>query len=132
MPKMTILVTGMILIFVEAFSMGAGSFISEHSAQEYAKKKNNDRQTTSASLVMFVSYFIAGLIPIFPYLIMDIELAFWVSISASVLGLGLLGFINAKIYNTKVFHHAFEMLLIGGVAIGVGTLVGKLADMLIK
>ena len=35
-PMTTILLTGLILIFVEAISMAAGSFLSEYSAEGYA------------------------------------------------------------------------------------------------
>ena len=88
MPKFTILATGIILIFVEAFSMGAGSFLSEHSAKEYESKKHSRSKTQIiGGIIMFFSYFIVGLIPLFPYALLNIKFAFWLSIISSILAL---------------------------------------------
>ena len=62
----TIFLTGIVLIFVEGFSMAAGSFLSEASAEEYSARQNvSPRHSALAGVVMFVSYFVAGFIPLF-------------------------------------------------------------------
>lgn len=128
-PKQTILLTGIVLIFVEAFSMGAGSLISEHSVEEYSRGKH---KATPAhffgAVIMFISYFLSGFVPLLPYILLNTASAFWVSIICSLITLSLLGIINAKIFRIKMFSHAFEMFVIGGLAIGVGVGVGKLVD----
>jgi len=125
-PKQTIFLTGIILIFVEAFSMGVGSFLSEQSAQEYLK---NNIKTSSRSLVgaliMFLSYFAAGFIPLFPYLVFSTSLALTVSIVLSLVSLFMLGLVSARMFKTNVLKSAFRMLLVGGIAICAGVLVGK-------
>ena len=127
--RRTILLTGIILVFVEAFSMGAGSLISEHSAEEYSKGKHRAVPSHMfGALIMFASYFIAGFIPIIPYILLDVSYAFWISIIISLCTLFILGIVNAKIFRVKVLSHALEMLTIGGIAILVGVLVGKIID----
>ena len=77
-----------------------------------------------AAFIMFFSYFLAGFIPLFPYLIMAPELAIWISISLSLLALFFLGVIGAKISNINVLKSGLRMFLIGGAAIFIGVIVG--------
>ena len=80
----TIFVTGFILIFVEAFSMAIGSFVSEHSAEDYLHKKDTPtKQPVLDGAIMFFSYFISGFIPLFPYIVAPIETAFGLSVLLS-------------------------------------------------
>jgi VIT1/CCC1 family predicted Fe2+/Mn2+ transporter len=79
-PKSTVFLTGMVLIFVEAFSMATGSFLSEHSAEELERRSGvTIAGALIASVIMFLSYFLSGFIPLFPYLIFEKAEAFWVS-----------------------------------------------------
>ena len=51
----TIVVTGLVLIFVEAFSMGVGSLLSEQSVEEYESSKEVSLAKPGiAALVMLV------------------------------------------------------------------------------
>ncbi len=126
LSKPSIILTGLILIFVEAFSMGAGSLISEHSADEYRGKNKLTGTQFYGGLTMLSSYFIAGILPIAPYALLDAKTAFFTSIAASLFGLIILGIIKAKIFKAKIFHHAFEVFLIGGIAIAIGVAIGTL------
>src|SRR3990167_8323104 len=64
----TIFLTGIVLIFVEAFSMAAGSFLSEASVEEMHGGADDTRGSIAAGAVMFFSYFAAGILPPFPYI----------------------------------------------------------------
>lgn len=123
----TILLTGIVLIFVEAFSMAAGSFLSEQSAEEY-ENRGGATLTSSlkAGLIMFVSYFVSGFIPLFPYLVSDVGRAFWLSICFSLASLFVLGLVGARFSEASMLKSALRMFVVGGVAIGVGVLVGGL------
>jgi len=126
-----ILITGTILIFVESFSMGIGSLLSEHMAEEYSKQAVvSMRRSARGAVAMFISYFISGFIPLLPYIVMGVNSAFWVSIAASLLTLFFLGTINARLSSLKIWHNSFEMLLIGGIAMVVGIIVGISANLL--
>src|SRR5688572_20528634 len=68
----TILLTGFVLVFVEAFSMAVGSFLSEDSAQEYESQSTVSLRTPiTGGVLMFFSYLLAGLIPIAPFIFID-------------------------------------------------------------
>lgn len=123
--KQTIFLTGMILIFVEAFSMGAGSFLAEQSEHEVMTGHNHTSlRTVAGGVVMFASYFAAGFIPLFPYIVWDKAEAFPISIISSLVSLFILGGVSARFSNGKFMRSAIRMLVVGGVAIGLGVLVG--------
>ncbi|MBP7966833.1 VIT1/CCC1 transporter family protein [Candidatus Woesebacteria bacterium] len=120
-----IIISGIVLICVEAFSMSVGSFLSERETEEsssgYIQKNSN---SVVASIIMLVSYIICGFIPLSPYFFMDTNQAFWWSIIASIAFLFVLGFISAKILKIKVLRSALRMTIMGGMAIGLGVIVG--------
>lgn len=126
--KQTIFLTGLVLIFVEAFSMGIGSFLSEESVEEYENiKSTKNGKTYFAASIMFISYFLSGFIPLFPYLIFTTTTAFIISVALSLLALFILGAISATVYHRNIFKKGIEMLLLGGLAIMAGIVVGFVA-----
>jgi vacuolar iron transporter family protein len=122
-----IVISGIILICVEAFSMSVGSFLSESETAESTSKTNaKGNKSLIASLIMLVSYIICGLIPLSPYILMDTKHAFWWSIAMSIAFLFVLGFTSAKILNISVWRTSLKTAIMGGLAIGLGVLVGLL------
>jgi VIT1/CCC1 family predicted Fe2+/Mn2+ transporter len=122
----TVFLSGLVLIFVEAFSMAAGSFLSESSAEGYARRVETvSRRSLVAGGLMFLSYFVSGFIPLFPYIVLPVDSAFWVSILLSLAALFTLGIVGGKVSGISIFRNGVRMALIGGVAIGVGVIVGK-------
>lgn len=127
-PSATILLSGVVLIFVEAFSMSVGSFLSEHSVEEYVRSEGGDKSEHSlgAAVIMFFSYFLSGFIPLAPYLFFsNVRMAFIVSILISLISLFILGIIAAKISRGNKLKGAFRMFIFGGIAIGLGVVVGQ-------
>lgn len=125
-PRETILLTGVVLIFVEAFSMAAGSFLSEASAEGYVQQQEVPvGPAIRRGLVMFGSYFLSGFIPLFPYVVSSSSWALPISIICSLLALLALGAWGGSVSRISVMRSAFRMMLIGGIAIGVGILAGK-------
>lgn len=121
-----VILTGGILIFVEAFSMAVGSVLSEHSAEEYEKHKEiSIRHSIKGGLIMFFSYFISGFIPLSPYIFLENSNALVASIAFSIISLALLGIFSGKISGTNIFSNMFKMVILGGVAIIVGVVVGN-------
>lgn len=121
----TILLTGAILILVEAFSMAMGDFLSEYSSESYMRQAEvSSRRSFVAALIMFFSYFLAGLIPLFPYIILVPGSAVWLSVIFSLLALFSLGVVGAKISNINMLKNGLRMFFIGGAAIFVGVIVG--------
>ena len=129
-PEKTIFLTGVVLVFVEAFSMSAGSFLSESSAEDYANSSNAPtKNPVFAALIMFVSYFVSGFIPIFPYLIFPTDTALPVSIGLSVIALFILGTVSAAVSSASLIKNGLRMALIGGLAIAVGALAGTVVSL---
>lgn len=126
LPRSTILLTGVVLIFVEAFSMATGSYLSEASVDEYMdKNKPKPHSPILGGLVMFFSYFVSGFIPLAPYLFWSAEMAFGLSISFSLIALFLLGAGSGKFSSGRPFRVGIRMFLLGGIAILVGVSVGS-------
>jgi len=124
-----VIMTGAILIFVEAFSMAVGSVLSEYSVEEYEKRKETSiKGSTKSGLIMFFSYFISGLIPLSPYVFLQNNNALTISIVFSITALGFLGIFSGKISGTSVFSNMLKMVVLGGVAIIVGVVVGNVLN----
>lgn len=121
-----IFLTGAILIFVEAFSMAVGSFLSEYSAEGYVKRSEVPAgRSVVSGTIMFFSYFLSGFIPLFPYIVLPMPLSFLLSILLSLAALFLLGLVSAKVSGLNVLRGALRMFIIGGMAVAIGIIVGK-------
>ena len=77
-----------------------------------------------SGLLVFVSYILAGLIPLLPYLVLPHLQAIPVSIVAALIGMIILGIAKGKISNKSKFRSAIEVLIIGGIAAAIGIAVG--------
>ncbi len=115
----TITTTGLILLSVEALSMGVGTYLSEESTNEVNNTKPKENPEIEGAL-MFVSYFLAGFVPLAPYFFLPQDLAKYVSVVATLSGLFLLGYVPAKRVKS-----GFRMMFIAGGAIILGYLIGR-------
>lgn len=126
-PRADIVLTGLVLIFVEALSMAVGSFLSESSTEAYlAQSEVPARRAFLGSVIMFVSYFLLGFIPLAPYMVADLRTAFWLSIVASIVALVILGTVSGRQARLNPVRSAVRMAILGGSAIIIGVLVGRL------
>lgn len=126
-PRTTIVLTGLILVIVEAFSMAVGSFLSEYSAEEYvARRAVSARTPEVGGLVMFLAYVSAGVIPLAPYLFFGATLALPISIVVTLVALFGLGLWSAHLVRLNLVRSGFRMLVAGGLAVAVGVLIGGL------
>lgn len=125
-PPATLILTGFVYIFVEAFSMGVGSFLSEESAEEYEGAAREEKRTILASIAMFIACVIGGFVPLIPYFVAEGTPAIYASIALSVFFLGCLGYAQAKISGRRALPRILRMVLLGGTAIAVGIGVGQL------
>ena len=126
-PNRDLVTTGLVLIFVEAFSMGIGSFLTEEATSEMAGDACDQWSAVKGALVMFVSYTLAGLLPLSPYLFAPSALRVPASVTASILGLVLLGYGSARWFgHAYPWRRALKMVVLGGMAVGVGMLVGSI------
>ncbi len=118
--SLTITTTGLILLSVEALSMGVGTYLSEESTNEVSDTKSRENPEIEGAL-MFVSYFLAGFIPLAPYFLLPQNIAKYVSVIATLVGLFLLGFLPSKRVKSGL-----RMMLIAGGAIILGYFIGRI------
>src|SRR6185437_11583261 len=103
-PHQTLVLTGLIYAFVEAFSMAVGDFLSEESVEEYkAQADVGDRQPIISGVVMFVSFVVAAFIPLLPYMFLGDPYALPLSIAVSIIALFIAGSVSARISHLSVF-----------------------------
>lgn len=125
-PRSVILLTGIVYICVEGFSMAVGSFLSEEATEEYLSLKATSlKASVTGSIVMLFSFILAGLIPIAPYIFIDSKNAIAVSIVVSILALFVLGLASGKMSRTGMLSRGVRMAVLAGIAIFIGIMVGK-------
>jgi len=125
MASETVLLTGVVLIFVEAFSMAVGSLLSDNSARQFQVGRSVSLfKSVKGGGVMFLSYFFSGGLVILPYLFFSSANALPLSVGLTLLALFFLGMISAKLSKTSLLKNGLTMLLVGGVAVALGISVG--------
>ncbi len=117
-----VILAGLVGIAVEAVSMGAGEFLSEET--EHDLNKNDKANPLVGGLIMLVSYFLAGLIPLLPIVLLPSSISLYVSIVAALAGLFVLGLAKGKITNRNMLKSALKVFIVGGIAAGIGIAVG--------
>ncbi|OGD10818.1 hypothetical protein A2576_02035 [Candidatus Amesbacteria bacterium RIFOXYD1_FULL_47_9] len=126
MSTPAIIATGLILIFIEALSMGIGSFLSDQSVGQYQLHHDiASKNSLPGAVIMFFSYLGSGFIPLFPYIFFPRSIALSLSVSFSLAALFLLGYLNAYISGTSLFKNSLRMLVLGGVVVAFGILAGN-------
>jgi VIT1/CCC1 family predicted Fe2+/Mn2+ transporter len=124
-PSQHIVTAGFILIFVEALSMGYGSYISDQGFFSTLSGTRSAWEIIPSALAMFVSYAVAGIVVLSPYLLKveNPHLA-TLSIAISLLFL-LVTLIERDVLRSLVLTAIGAVIL--GVSIGVGMKLEKLA-----
>lgn len=122
--KKLVILASLVTVAVEAISMGAGEYLSEEAVEELKQKGHRQLRLIAGALLMFVSYTVAGLVPIIPIFILPIDYVIYASISVALAGLFLTGYFKGKFVNFNPLRSALEMLVIGGIATLVGVVVG--------
>jgi len=117
-----IMLAGVVIVLVEAISMAASEFVSNETIHQIDKKDLDNVYVSS--FIMFVSYFVAGFIPVLPYLLFPLPQSIYLSIILSLLGLCALGVAKGIISKTSLYRNSLEVMVIGGVAAIMGFLVG--------
>lgn len=140
--KYIILLSGLVIIFVESLSMAAGTYLSNKSEKEahlaenkklslhkiLHRKELENRDPIKDSVYMGISYVIGGIIPIIPYLLLPIQAALTVSVVATVTMLFLVGVGKGKLTNTNPLKSGAEMAIVSFSAAIIGFSIGRLVS----
>ncbi|ORY39092.1 DUF125-domain-containing protein [Rhizoclosmatium globosum] len=90
------------------------------------EKPDSSRLWISA-LTIGGSYFMGGLVPLFPYMVIaNASTAFYVSIASTLVVLFIFGYVKASVLGVEQkFQSALEMMIVGGVASGAAYGIAK-------
>lgn len=141
--RSTIVLSGLVVIFVESLSMAAGTYLSSKSQLEIhlaQDKKNPFRSLfhrhprnlpVKESLFMGMSYVIGGLVSLISFFIFSPVAAIIPAVFISSLFLFSVGFYKGKLAKINSVKSGLEMVLISTVVSFVGYLIGKTASWLL-
>lgn len=122
--KAVIILASLVAVTVEASSMAAGQYSSEKAVHQMDKTGKHTDNLILGALLMFISYFFAGFIPITPILLFDLSISPIISILLAFSALFAVGFIKGKIVDHHPLRSATEMFVIGAIATVLGIIVG--------
>lgn len=121
-----VLLAGIVTVSVEAISMAIGEYTSQKVAHEHDKTGKYTDNIYIDTLLMGSSYFLGGMVPLFPIVFLQLPTATYYSIGFAMLGLLLLGYIKAKVVGVNPFKSALEIFILGGFATALGIIVGRI------
>lgn len=154
-----IILSGLVLVVVEALSMSAGSYLSSQShrgfmlkkiaAEQDAIKGKNPTQTQElksifhqlrldeleeevpglAAGVMGVAYIAGGTIPITPFFFLPVSQALPLAFGATLIALFALGYWSGSVTGDNKIRSAFEMVLVSSMAAVIGYAIGKMVSL---
>ena len=124
-------ILGFANLFADGFSMSAGTYLGVKSEMDY-EKAGGDNRISEASpfkqgIVSFLSFDLAGLVPLIPYLF-DMKYAFELSIIFVFTLLFLIGVVKGRYTKKGNIRSGLEMLLIGGFAAVVAYTTGYVIE----
>lgn len=122
--KSVIILASLVALTVEASSMAAGQYSSEKAVHQMDKTGKHTDSLILGAVIMFFAYFIGGLVPVIPTILLPRDQARTISITSAFIGLFALGYIKGHIVETKPIRSAIELFIIGAIATGVGLVVG--------
>lgn len=113
-----IIVTGVILVLVEALSMSFGAFLSEDSFMKSADIQHTPQDLSKYAAVMFLSYVIAGLVPLLPFMLMKSN-AWPYSIALALISLfGLVAAIQKSLKTAGIYAGVGGLIMAVSIAAG--------------
>jgi len=118
-----ILLAGFVAVAVEAVSMAAGEFLSEETEQDLSRRKRRSSPVIGG-IIMLISYFLAGMIPILPIMFFPSTYAIYVSMAAALIGLFCLGLVKGSLTRKGVLRSGLQVFFVGGIAAAIGVVVG--------
>lgn len=123
--KDLVILVGLVVITVEALSMGVGQYLSEKSVHQMDTIEKHTDNLYIGGFLMLISYFLGGLVPLTPIIILKLPMSSYISVASALIGLFVLGFIKAKLVKVNPFKSALEIFILGGATTLIGIIVGN-------
>jgi len=130
-----VILSGIVLIFAEALSMTAGSYLSVKTEEELEsgskiRLHKNHKNPYKAAIAMGASYLFGGIFPLFPYFFFPIIIAIPISIVVTMFVLFFFGSLRAKFVKVVWWKSGLEMLVISISAAIIGFVIGRLVSII--
>ncbi|EKE05692.1 MAG: hypothetical protein ACD_19C00182G0020 [uncultured bacterium] len=125
-----VVILGLANLFADGLSMSTGAYLGVKSEIEFeqhsGQKIKLGNRPLFNGLVSFVSFGVAGFIPLISY-VFKFENAFLVSSVLVITSLFVVGIFRGIVSNKHIIRTAFENLFIGGASAVIAFYVGELA-----
>ncbi|MBP9761423.1 MAG: VIT1/CCC1 transporter family protein [Candidatus Magasanikbacteria bacterium] len=112
----------------EEASQNKKLFLQEMAFRELRVVPNQEVQPVRNGIIMGISYVVGGLIPLVPYVLFQTVSGVVLSAGLTAIGLFLLGVVVASYSKRSWVRSGSEMLILAGIAAGVGYAVGQIID----
>ena len=132
-PKI-VLILGFANLFADGISMASGTYLGVKSEEDFEHEEGGrhgkEGSAIKQSVVVFVSFVIAVLFPLLPYL-SSIDGSFSASVVTVVLILFGVGMLRSYFTRKNAIKSGIEMLLVGGLAAVVAYYTGFFIDKIV-
>lgn len=128
-----VLVLGFANLFADGFSMAVGNYMGMKSQIDFENangKKDYEGSPLSHGFVTFLSFNIAGTVPLLPYLL-GLRTPFTFSLLGVFIAMFFVGAMKSRFTKKNIVQGGIEMVVIGGVAALISYFVGDLIDTLL-
>lgn len=119
-----VILASLVAVSVEASSMAAGQYSSEKAVHQMDRTGRHTDNLLVGALIMFVSYLLAGMVPIVPVLLVGPPVSSYYGVAFALIGLFITGWARGHITKESPLKNAVELLIIGGTATAIGLAVG--------
>lgn len=112
---------------VTAMSKDPDKWVDFMMKYELGLDKPEPKRALTSSVTIGGSYIVGGLIPLFPYmLIQNANSALLLSVIMTLIALFIFGFVKGRFTGANPFKSAFQTTLVGGIAAGIAFLIARL------
>lgn len=130
-----VIILGIANLLADGISMSAGNYLSLESEADFkdnGSHKNHPKiQMLKHALVTFVSFVIAGFIPLLPF-IFDAKSTFVFSVAMVLIALLGLGIVRGIAVKKNLLQSTAETVIVGGIAAVLAFSVGHFLEQLVK
>jgi predicted membrane protein (TIGR00267 family) len=127
-----VILSGLVILAVESSSMGAGSYLSNKTAEltNSQSEKRADLDSVRAGLTMVIAYLAGGVVPLFPYFFLPPMKAIPLSVVLTIIALAGVGIWTGVVTKYRPWKSALEMVVVSFAATVLGYIVGRFPDIL--
>ena len=136
-----IIVLGIANMVADGISMALGDFLGERSIYRLEKSQGKESDGCclwKTSLVTFIAFVVAGVLPLLPYIVMLLGIPvlpdnqFLLSIIATLTAMFFVGSLRTYVIKGSWWKNGIEMLLVGSVAATAAYTLGALIENYIR